>query len=155
MHPGSLRRRPAGGPARSRGQGLVEFALIIPALFLILGAIIQFGIWFWDQNTLNQLVRDAGRYAATVQDCTPGVGDTDIQNHITTLKSQTPFAGTYTTAATIQLPVPGGTGSCPPASNADVQWVSIKQDAQVPVFFPLLNGAISSTATYRLEPKAP
>ena len=102
------RRRPTGGPAYQRGQGLVEFALIVPALFLILGAIIQFGIWFWDQNTLNQLVRDAGRYAATVQNCTAGVGDTDIQNHIDTLKSQTPFAGTYTAAATIQLPVPAG-----------------------------------------------
>ena len=152
MHLRHRRRRPTGGPASPQGQGLVEFALIIPALFLILGAIIQFGIWFWDQNTLNQLVRDAGRYAATVQDCS---STTDIQNHINTLKSQTPFAGTYTAAATIQLPVAGGTGTCPPASNADVQWVSIKQDAQVPVFFPLLNGAISSTATYRLEPKAP
>jgi Flp pilus assembly protein TadG len=150
-HRPNLRCRPTEGPTRPRGQGLVEFALIVPALFLILGAIIQFGIWFWDQNTLNQLVRDAGRYAATVQDCS---STTDIQNHVDTLKTQTPFAGTYGTT-TIQLPVPGGTGTCPPASNAEVQWVSIKQDASVPIFFPLLNGAISSTATYRMEPKAP
>jgi len=144
-------RRPTGGPAYKRGQGLVEFALIVPALFLILGAIIQFGIWFWDQNTLNQLVRDAGRYAATVQDCT---STTAIDTAITNLKASTPFAGTYG-ATTVTLPVPGGTGACPPASNTDVQWVSIKVDANVPIFFPLLNGAISSTATYRLEPKAP
>ena len=142
------------GPAHVRGQGLVEFALIVPAFFLILGAIIQFGIWFWDQNTLNQLVRDAGRYAATVQDCSALVGGADITTRVNTLKSQTPFAGTYGTT-TVTLPVPGGTGACPPASNADVQWVTIKLDANVPVFFPLLNGAISSTATYRMEPKPP
>src|SRR4029078_12363616 len=67
------RRRPTGGPAYQRGQGLVEFALIVPALFLILGAIIQFGIWFWDQNTLNQLVRDARRSAAPATNCTAAV----------------------------------------------------------------------------------
>jgi Flp pilus assembly protein TadG len=154
MHLRHRRRRPTGGPASPHGQGLVEFALVVPAFFLILGAVIQFGIWFWDQNTLNQLVRDAGRYAATVQDCTAGVGGADITTHINTLKSQTPFAGTYGTT-TVTLPVSGGTGTCPPGSNVDVQWVQIKQDATVPVFFPLLNGAISSTATYRMEPKAP
>jgi Flp pilus assembly protein TadG len=153
-HRPKIRRRNAQSAGVKRGQGLVEFALVVPAFFLILGAVIQFGIWFWDQNTLNQLVRDAGRYAATVQDCTALVGGADITTHVNTLKSQTPFAGTYGTT-TVTLPVSGGTGTCPPASNADVQWVQIKLDANVPVFFPLLNGAISSTATYRMEPKAP
>src|SRR5215210_1280152 len=55
---------------RTRGQGLVEFALVFPILILILGAIIQFGLIFWAQNTLTQVVRDTGRWAAT-QAATP------------------------------------------------------------------------------------
>jgi hypothetical protein len=55
----------------------------------------------------------------------------------------------------VTLPAPGSSATCPPVSNADVVWVSIKADARVPVFFPLVNGAISSTVTYRMEPKVP
>ena len=143
------------GPSRSqrralrrwRGQALVEFALVIPVFMLILGGVIQFGIYFWDQNTLNQIVRDAGRYAATAPDCLPA-SITDIQTEDSLLEGQTPFAGHMSVTAT--LPAPGSGPNCPPTSNADVAWVSIKADATVPVFFPLVNGAISSTASYRI-----
>ena len=54
---------------RSRGQGLVEFALILPVFLLIFFAIVQFGLIFWAQNTLTQVVRDTGRWAATQQVC--------------------------------------------------------------------------------------
>ena len=121
---------------------------------LILGGVIQFGIFFWDQNTLNQIVRDAGRYAATVQDCSLAIGNADIVAKTQALETQTPFAGTYGTV-TVTLPAAGSSATCPPVSNADVVWVSIKADARVPVFFPLVNGAISSTVTYRMEPKVP
>src|SRR5882757_5063270 len=56
------RRRP-----RTRGQSLAEFAIVFPVLMLIVGGIIQFGILFWAQNTLTQVVRDTGRWAATQQ----------------------------------------------------------------------------------------
>ena len=32
---------------RSRGQSLVEFALIFPVLMILIGAIVQFGVIFW------------------------------------------------------------------------------------------------------------
>jgi len=41
---------------------------------LLLAGMIQFGIILWGQNTLNQVVRDTGRYAATL--CTPSMRDT-------------------------------------------------------------------------------
>jgi hypothetical protein len=152
----------SNGPSRSRrraltrwrGQALVEFALVIPVFMLILGGVIQFGIYFWDQNTLNQIVRDAGRYAATAPDCLPLGSVKDIHDKTVVLEGQTPFAGTYGTV-TVTLPAAGSGPTCPPASNADVVWVSIKADATVPVFFPLVNGAISSTASYRMEPRLP
>lgn len=137
---------------RVHGQALVEFAVVVPVFMLILGGVIQFGVLFWDQNTLNQIVRDAGRYAATVADCT-SASNSDIVTRTQALEAQTPFSGTYG-PITVVLPAAGSTGSCPPGSNADVVWVSLTAQATVPVFFPLVNGAISSTATYRMEPQA-
>ena len=81
---------------RSAGQALAEFALVVPVLFLLLGAIIQFGIVFWNQNTLNQIVRDAGRYAATVADCSTDSRD-DVVLKTQAIADAAPFAGTYGT----------------------------------------------------------
>src|SRR3954469_13216058 len=52
---------------QSRGQSLVEFAMVFPVLFVLLGGIIQFGLMFWGQNTLTQVVEDTGRWASTQQ----------------------------------------------------------------------------------------
>ena len=45
---------------RERGQALAEFAIVVPVFMLLLTGMIQFGIILWGQNTLNQVVRDAG-----------------------------------------------------------------------------------------------
>lgn len=47
-----------------KGQGLVEFALILPVLILILMAIIEFGFMFNSYLSLSNGVREAGRSAA-------------------------------------------------------------------------------------------
>ncbi len=52
---------------RRRGQSVAEFALVLPVLVAMLGGIIQFGLLFWAQNTLTQVVRDTGRWEATQQ----------------------------------------------------------------------------------------
>jgi Flp pilus assembly protein TadG len=123
-----IRRRDAGS---RRGQALAEFALVIPVFMLVLGGVIQFGIWFWDQNTLNQIARDAGRYAATVK-CT-GSSQGDIVSKTQALEASTPFAGTFG-AVIVVIPTP--------------------VEATVPTFFPFVNGNISSSAKYRMEPYA-
>ncbi len=55
---------------RTRGQALVEFALILPILLLLIGGIIQYGVIFATKHSLIQVGRDAGRWAAT-QDFSP------------------------------------------------------------------------------------
>lgn len=60
-------RRRVGRHLRANGQSVAEFALVLPVLVAILGGIIQFGLVFWAQNTLTQVVRDTGRWAATQQ----------------------------------------------------------------------------------------
>jgi Flp pilus assembly protein TadG len=48
-----------------RGQGLVEFALILPLVVVMFFGIIQFGFLFGGQIALVNAVRDATRYAST------------------------------------------------------------------------------------------
>jgi hypothetical protein len=142
-------------PRRSdSGQSLAEFAIVFPIFMLVLGAVIQFGIAFWAQNTLNQVVRDAGRYAATVAACTPAAND-DIVLKTRQLATQAQLAGTVDTV-TVNLPATDGgpVPPCPPTSNAEVVWVEIQARATIPVFFPLLSGAITSQARFRMEPRA-
>jgi TadE-like protein len=49
---------------RTRGQALVEFALIFPLLSLVLGGIIVLGIGVFYQQQLNNAAREAARFAA-------------------------------------------------------------------------------------------
>jgi Flp pilus assembly protein TadG len=156
---------------RSRGQSLAEFALVFPILMLILGGVIQFGIIFWGQNSLNQVVRDAGRYAVTQMNCS-GPTQLDVTNQVATLTSSMGIA--KLTSSTVRMPTNGemvggqadpisdnnGVSTpnfCPATTNADHVWIRITVNAQVPIFFPFVpgSGAISSSALFRMEPVNP
>ena len=154
---------------RSRGQSLAEFAIVFPVLMLILGGVIQFGIIFWGQNSLNQVVRDAGRFAVTEQGCAMS-NKNNIDAKIAALSSvlgvaklgatviTMPTNGEVVGGSTDPISDDNGTATpnfCPPDDNADHVWIRIKVDAQVPIFFPFVpgSGAISSTALFRMEPK--
>jgi Flp pilus assembly protein TadG len=66
IRPLGLARRSSGTPApdRARGQGLVEFALVLPILALLLLAIIQFSFIFAAQIGVTNAVREAARIGA-------------------------------------------------------------------------------------------
>ena len=51
------------------GQAMVEFALVAPILFLILFAIIQFGIVFMHSVALTDAVRTGARKASVSRAC--------------------------------------------------------------------------------------
>jgi hypothetical protein len=55
------RTRPGG--RHSRGQSLVEFALVAPLFFLVLFAIIEGGRYVFYYETLNNATREGARYA--------------------------------------------------------------------------------------------
>lgn len=138
---------------------------------IIIGGVIQFGVIFWGQNTINQVVRDAGRYAVSQPDCSTARRD-DVTATLASLTSAMGVASL--TSSSVVMPTNGETvgGStdpisdqsgvatpnfCPATSNADHVWVRITVNAQVPIFFPFVpgNGAISSTALFRMEPVNP
>ena len=66
-----IRRRRADGSASSRGQSLVEFALVFPLFILLLAGMIDFGIGLYSYMTINNAVRDAARLGATMCTANP------------------------------------------------------------------------------------
>ena len=132
--------------AKEHGQALVEFAIVIPVFVLILAGVIQFGMILWGQNTLNQVVRDAGRYAATLPDCSAS----DATGRIEALANAAagPWTLTDHTATYSDKPP-----KCPPADNNKQVWVTVAASADVIRFFPWLpgDGKISSSVDFRVE----
>lgn len=59
-------------PARpdQSGQALSEFALVVPVFFLIVFAVIQFGILLGGQIGMTNGTREAARYASTIPNAT-------------------------------------------------------------------------------------
>lgn len=131
---------------RSRGQSLVEFALVFPVFMLLLAGMIQFGVILWGQNTLNQVARDTGRYAATLNCSATAV--TNAQGRFGTLLTQAggPWQGG---TATVTY-----TNTVCPKDNKTAVWVKVVGTANAPIFFPWVpgNGALTSSTDFRVEP---
>jgi hypothetical protein len=159
-----LRRPP--DRRRSRAQSLVEFALVLPVLVLILGGIIQFGVVFWAQNSLTQVVRDTGRWAATQQTrpCDSGgsalVAQADVIAQNASLVGYSAGMWSGAPAAFNAVPasregveaswplstdLPGLVNTdCPPDTNGTAWFVNIRIHHEVPLFFPLIGQFIPS-----------
>jgi Flp pilus assembly protein TadG len=146
---------PSRSRHRSRGQSLAEFALVFPVLMIVVGGIIQFGILFWGLNSLNQVVRDTGRWAATQQAaCSPPPGPQAAviatANSIAANSSLIGFSGSFPPGNVVVT----WTGTpCPPINNTTDAWVDVTITHVVPVFFPFVSGQISSSTEFRMEPK--
>jgi len=161
-HPPRVPRRRLFGVRSRRGQSLVEMALILPILLLLVGGIIQFGMLFWTQNTLTQIARDTGRWAATQTACGPAEVSA-IQNQADAIAAQSSLLG-YRAGAFGPNVTPTWSGSpCPPADNSTVSWVTVQVQHSVASFIPFLNYAVpwcngstctlTTSAQFRMEPK--
>ena len=64
MRPATPRRRSSALVRDESGQGVVEFALILPILLLVLVGIIEFGAIYSKVISMRQGVREAGRAAS-------------------------------------------------------------------------------------------
>jgi Flp pilus assembly protein TadG len=142
---------------RPRGQALVEFAIVVPVFIALIGGIIQFGLAFWAQNTLTQVVRDTGRWEATQQvpacdSAAARIAVTDKANSIAGSASLFGYssANPFVYYATSPGPAEGVSvtwvkdststetppQSCPPSTNESVWYVTITIRHTVPTFFP-------------------
>ena len=76
------------GKRRTRGQALVEFALVFPIFFLILAGILDFGFLMYSRITLINATREGARAAVTQLDNAqgiPGIVRSTIQSNSTGL----------------------------------------------------------------------
>ena len=62
-----LRRRPLARAGRSRGQALMEFALVIPIFLLVVVALFDMGRAVFAYNTLTNAAREGARMAIVNQ----------------------------------------------------------------------------------------
>jgi Flp pilus assembly protein TadG len=147
--------RAARSRHRSRGQSLAEFAIVFPIFMLLVGGIIQFGMIFWVQNTLNQVVRDTGRWASTQTECDTPANRAAILATANDIADQSFLIGGNIGAADLTVSWTAVTGTCPPTDNQDLSWVSITIEHNAPIFFPFVpgSGAISASTEFRMEPK--
>lgn len=79
---------------RTRGQALVEFAIVLPAVMLIFGAILQFGMIFTSQIGLTNSVREAARYGSVLSVTDSGGASAARTQVLTYLVGQNAQCGT-------------------------------------------------------------
>jgi hypothetical protein len=147
----------------ARGQSLVEFAIVVPIMLAIVGGIVQFGVIFWAQNTLTQVVRDTGRWEASQQTPQCDLSGGAVAERANTIARNAsligypPTSGGWSTATVsptwppvpdrpregveVAWPIPSlppdlQDSECPPTSNATAWFVTIRLSHVVPVFFP-------------------
>jgi Flp pilus assembly protein TadG len=142
----------------SRGQSLVELALVVPILLVLFGGAVQLGIFFAAQNSLIQVARDTARWAATQQTYNPcsqaatgspppllaKADELASTSSLVGYSSGTWNAGNFTNPASLPPNPPNGEGvevawsgtTCPPADNVSPAYVKVRVTHTVPVIVP-------------------
>lgn len=139
---------------RTRGQSLVEFALVLPIFFLILAGIMDFGFLLYSRMTVINAAREGARVGITYSD-TPTQIPAHVTNAVTGAGGGMLNSGMVTVsciaAATSPSPQCSG-GSFTNAKPGDSVRVVVTYPHHA--FFPLLFGAtidLSSTVQMTLE----
>ena len=128
---------------RSRGQSLVEFALVLPVFMVLLMALLDFGRVVFAQNTVAQAAREAARFAAV----SPAQSKAD-QIRATAIRTG---VGLGLTSANISG---AGCASCFYPDGTDqgdraVVTVSVQVDIITPLISQLMGGSFVVQATSR------
>ena len=174
--PSRDRRLPPRGGGSERGQGLVEFALVVTPLFLLLLGIIQFGLIFNAYVTLTNASREAARTGSIYvydRTLTKGQNDlarneairaslTDSMNLLSTAAPQFSTSGTWTQSGTtytngdlrVVYTLPSGVAQSDPRVGQQITVTAVyHHDLIIPLIASLLprdaNGrfALSSEVT--------
>jgi hypothetical protein len=132
-----------------KGQGLVEFAIVLPIFLILMLGIIEFGWFFFIYSTANQSAREAARYGA-------GAGELGPQQyyyqHCSGIREVATRIGRYAnvedTGVTIWYddgPGTSQTGTCPVGTDFTTHAISLGERVVVQVnvtynpIIPLLN----------------
>jgi hypothetical protein len=151
-------RRPA-----SRGQSLVEFAIVLPFLLILVGGIIQYGVIFATKQSLIQVGRDVGRWAATqaVVPCSAAAtqsppqpvteadalaqqsrimgyspGDWGSSNFVSSSGPNATLPASPPSTEGVEVVWSYPSGSCPPSNSTTAAFVTVRLSHRAPVFLP-------------------
>jgi Flp pilus assembly protein TadG len=144
--------------SRSRAQSLVEFALVIPLFLLLICGMVDFGMGLYTYMTVNNAIRDAGRFAATA--CTTITCTEAVKSRAATASGNTLQKSEVSVACTKAA---GGAVTCtkntavpPDAQNGAKtgDTVTVTATFTYRMIWPLAYGTpitLTSTATFLAE----
>jgi Flp pilus assembly protein TadG len=145
--------RPRRRQRRTRGQSLVEFALVLPVFLLVLSGIMDFGFLLYSRMTVINAAREGARVGITYSE-TP----TQIPAHVTNMV--TGAGGGLLNASMVDVtcvPTGGSSPACGGGSFTNAKpGDSVRVSVTYPhrAFFPLLFGQtidLTSTVQMTLE----
>jgi hypothetical protein len=158
----SIRKTLRRNNAEESGQSVLEFAITATVFFLLFFAVIDFGFLFFAKVTLQNAVRQAGRYAIT-GNCSSGSCFATNGNRLPTiLQTVSQFSfflnPTVTVACTGSCPTYGGNAGGPGDTvqiTASYVWYPFVITRFVPTMFPSGSYTVNVSATFKNEPFAP
>lgn len=138
---------PASSRARKavRGQSLVEMALVLPMFLMLICAVVDFSHVFYVQMTLQNALREAGRFASTgnhLADPNNAGQNLSRVNSIIATAQQAAPGFTFTNINVTS--VAGGAGSA--GGPGDI--VTISMSSSVPMLTPLMAPFFQPNGTY-------
>ena len=156
-----MRRR----ESREHGAALVEFALIVPLLSMFLFGIVQFGIAYDKQQSINSAAREGARLAALESSTLSDIATRAVESYdASAAPGEDPTVtvyddagnvhgtrspdGTYSVDSTDETLMPCGEAS--PGSNFVRVVVSTPYEITIP-FLSVQNITIDSEAEFRCE----
>ena len=129
----------------SKGQSLTEFAMVLPLLLLLIFGVVDFGRLFFVEMTLQNAVRQAGRFAVTgnhLPDSTkPGVN----MSRVNSIKQVAQDAAIGLDVTSIQISSKtGGSGNA--GGPGDTVTISITSNLKL--ITPIIGQFFGSNSTY-------
>jgi Flp pilus assembly protein TadG len=139
--------RRTAGRRRTRGQSLVEFALVLPLFLLILCGIMDFGFLLYSRMTVINAAREGARVATTMTE--------DAAQIPGAVQSQVAATANGLAVSTDVCRVPQGGGGCAGFGGTEPgDSVRVTVNYSHHAFFPLIFGTaipMSSTVQMVLE----
>ena len=151
------RKRPSARRHRSRGQSMVEFALVFPLFILLLAGMIDFGVGLYSYMTLVNATREGARLGST--NCTALACTDAVRARVAAASgglNPSPITVTCTKAAGGGIACAKNTTIPPAAQNGVKNGDSVTVTAQYTyhMIWPLAYGTpitFESTVTFMAE----
>ncbi|HLH27246.1 MAG TPA: TadE/TadG family type IV pilus assembly protein [Chloroflexota bacterium] len=132
---------------RRRGQSALEFALMLPALLLILGGTIQFGQAFLAYAQLMQAAQEGARYGAVLPYTRNDAAITARAQQVAPGGTNDTVTVTSTVSATNSTPVTAAN-----RTRGNVLTVNVRHTQPLAIpFFPVASLPLSATASMVVE----